>query len=248
MDRNLFLVASGKGGVGKSTVSANLSASLAAQGHTVVVVDADITMRNLDLFFGLQDSVVFDLQDVCLGKCPLDKALTPVSGYGNLSFIAAPMKMETAPAELYRLLFEFARDLCEKFDYVILDCPGGSGWMRSVGVPSCRMICVATPDVTSLRDAEKLADLAVLCGIDDVSLVVNRADKRLMKKKLQPTLDEIVEQVNLRLLGVIPNDERVPGCGNRADLCVNHKHWKISRAFANVANRMQGKDVNLLKL
>lgn len=244
----IYWIASGKGGVGKSTVTANLAAALAASDKRVLAVDADLALRNLDLFFGMQDQVIFDIQDVCLKKCAADKAIYPVSDHRKLYFLPAPSRMEIPAPELYARMRKFLHSVESQFDYILVDCPCGTGFFQTFGDVLISPIFVATPDLTSIRDAGKVADLAALSGMEEGRLIINRLNGSRVRRGLSFDVGEIQQQVNLKLLGIVPEDPMASAYANRGILISDSRRRKISRAFFNIAARLENKETELLSL
>ena len=244
----VILVASGKGGVGKTTLSANIAGYLERMGKRVLLIDADLQLRNLDLVLGVQDSALFDIQDLYRGNCAEDKAETAVAGHGDLMFVAAPMRLQEPAEAVYKYIGRYAANRSYVYDFVFIDCPAGiSDGVMSLARPGVSVLCVATPDRTSVRDAERLSMELRSNGVKDVRLVINRIDPSLVKKGRAPDMDDIVDGTGVRLIGLVPEDSCVSACANRGRLVCDDSRLKIGRAYRNIALRISGAQAPLYK-
>ena len=238
----VIAVLSGKGGTGKSTVSAALACALSELGKSVVCVDADAELRNLDLCLGLNDRAVMDLGDVLAGRCGLEKALTPSQSFPGLRLLAAPAEM---PEEGLRPLIPQLR---EQFDFCFIDYPGGLGFIPEAAALADRALVVATADPCSHRDAERTAQVLRAAGLTDVGLVVNRVVPRLLRLE-GVTLDDTMDRVGVRLMGYVPEDRQVPLAlaAGRPLLAADHRKTRgAAAAFRRIARRLDGQRVPIL--
>lgn len=243
----VILTASGKGGVGKSTLTANLAACLADAGKKVLCIDGDLQMRNLDILMGLSDGALFDLQDLCWGRCDFEKAVLCHPGHKNLFLLPAPAFAK----EDARVLYSFIRTLAEKksgeFDFILIDCPSGSGdyldFLVHRGVDA---LIVATPEPAALRDAERTASLIARRG-GRTRLIVNRVRKTLINKGYLPDIDDIIDACEVRLIGVIPEDVSLYIGSAEGRLLRDAGRAKALPALENTAGRIAGQNRPLAK-
>lgn len=242
----IVAIASGKGGVGKSTIAAGISASLAQKGYRVLAIDADIGLRNLDLFFGISNISVFDFSDVLYGHCSLEKAVVTHREIPRLSFLTAPQisTTEEIRPDALKSICQMAK---KSFDFIIIDCPAGigSGFINAA-IASDVALVVATPDYTSIRDADRAAGLIYERGVDEVRLIINRVRPDLMRKGLVANIDEMIDGISLRLIGIIPEDEMVIISSNSGKPITMTKS-KASKAIDDIAGRLTGEDIKIYK-
>lgn len=238
----IICIASGKGGTGKTSLSAGLSVALAQMGKSVLVVDMDVGLRNLDLVLGITEEALFDFTDVILGRVSLSEAATPHPELENLHFLAAPLGIPDE--EITEEAFEtFCRE-ADGYDYCILDCPAGIGdGFRQASCAAKRAIVVATPDATSLRDAQMTRFALEEQGVEEVRLVVNR----IVRGVSAMTLDEVIDRAGIQLLGAVPEDKTVIASANRGELVAKKPRSKAAKAYANIARRITGEGVPLLR-
>lgn len=241
-------VASGKGGTGKTSVTSGLACCLAALDHKVIAIDADVGLRNLDLVLGLSDSAVFDFTDVLSGRAPLEKALTQHPLIPNLQLLAAPLGTSWEHISIPQMaeLVEKIKGMC---DYCIIDCPAGLGFGFKLAVEIAdRAIVVSTPDVASLRDAQFTRQALKANGIEDIRLVINRVRPKLIKNLEAANIDEAIDRTGIRLLGIVPEDAKVIACANQGVLVFTHMNSPAAKAYRNIARRMLGEQIPLIKL
>ena len=244
----VICVASGKGGTGKTSVSAGLACSLAAAGHSVCAIDADIGLRNLDLVLGLSDRAVFDFTDVLSKRASLEKALTQHELLPNLYLLAAPLGVSVEHIKVSEMI-ELIEEIKTKFDFCIIDCPAGLGFgFKLGGKVADRAIVVCTPDVTSLRDAQLTRSAFHQHGVKDMRLVVNRVRPKLITKRKASNIDEAIDKTGIQLLGIVPEDPSVIACANCGELVFASRKTPAARAYDNISKRILGKHVPLMKL
>ncbi len=243
----VFLIASGKGGVGKTTVSANMSAAL-SEKHRVLVIDADLDLSNLDLAFGLRNRHVYDLQDLYYRNCSFDDAVLSVPGHPNLFALFAPLRREVSTVTLLKFLRQLVEEKRRYFDYIFIDCPAGIGpTLEILADPRYETLIVTTPDRTAISDGERTADYLFRSGAGRVRLIVNRVRPSLIKKNYAPDIDDIIDSTSLQLIGLIPEDIGVICAGNGDTLAYNLPKSRSKKAFRNIALRVTGQSVDLDK-
>jgi len=244
----LIVVASGKGGVGKTTVTANISIALASLGYNVVAVDTDLGLRNLDLALGLENSVIYDIVDAALKNCRIREAVIKEEKYGRLAFMPASQFKDDVIVEFDKYKEVFL-ELKEKYDYVVIDCPAGIGDMvKNIIKISDMAIIVANPDPYSLRDADKLAYIMEESGVKDIRLIINRMRKKLIFKGIMPDIRTIIESLAVRLLGVIYEDEKFVECSIMGIPVVMDKKNKQQKAFMEIARRIKGESIPITEI
>ena len=222
----VIVVTSGKGGVGKTTTTANVGTGLAMMNKKVVLVDTDIGLRNLDLVLGLENRIVYTLVDVVENNCRLKQALIKDKRYDNLYLLpCAQTREKTAVTpEQMRALTE---ELKSEFDYVILDCPAGieQGFKNAIAGVN-RALVVTTPEVSAIRDADRIIGLLEANGISDNALIVNRIRMDLVKKGEMMSIDDVVDVLAIKLIGAVPDDENIVIATNQGEPLVEEKtHW-----------------------
>lgn len=243
----VICVASGKGGTGKTSVSAGISSCLAGLGYKVCALDADVGLRNLDLALGLNERAVFDFSDVIMKRTTLFDALVSHPEIMNLSLLAAPFGIseDISKAQMKELIDE----LSPKFDYCIIDCPAGIGaWLDTIASLCDRAIVVATPDNASLRDASITRKSIKASGVNDIRLVINRVRPKLINKMRAVNLDDAIDITGIQLLGIVPEDQTVISCANRGEPVVFHMKSLAARAYRNITRRMLGERIPIMKL
>ncbi len=245
---NVIVITSGKGGVGKTTTTANLGVGLARQGKSVVLIDTDIGLRNLDVVLGLENRIVYDLVDVIEGTCRLKQALIKDKRYNGLYLLPAAQtrnKMAVSPDQMKKLVEELEKE----YDYILIDCPAGieRGFKNAVaGAKSA--IVVTVPEVSSVRDADRIIGLLSANDIDDVKLLINRLNPELVKKGDMLAIDDTLEILGVDLIGVVPEDGRILRSSNLGEPIVTDDDALAGKAYRNITQRILGQEVPMLKL
>jgi septum site-determining protein MinD len=243
-----IVITSGKGGVGKTTTTANIGTALAMLGKKVVVVDADTGLRNLDLHLGLENRIVYNLVDVVEGTCRIKQALIKDKRFDSLFLLpTAQTKDKTAinPEQMQKLI----DGLKNEFDYVIIDCPAGieHGFENAVAGAD-RAIVVTTPEVSAVRDADRIIGKLEAKGLEDHELIVNRIKFEMTKKGEMLNIDDMTDILAIKLLGIVPDDERIVVSTNRGEPAVTDDNSKAGQAYRNIAKRITGEDVPFMEM
>lgn len=243
-----IVITSGKGGVGKTTLSANLGCALALSGKKTLLIDTDIGLRNLDILLGLEDRIVYDIVDVCNGNCDAAKATLADKNIENLYFIPASQakdKNAITPLQMKSLIMS----LKGEYDYIIIDSPAGleAGFENAV-MGADRAIVVTVPEMTSVRDADRIIGLLEKHGIDDVKVVINRIRQKAVKNGNLLSTEEILEILSVNLIGAVAEDETVSGAANKGKPCVLNEKSIAGKAYMNIAKRVMGEEVKLIEL
>ncbi len=240
----VITVTSGKGGTGKTTVTGGVASCLARLGKTVLCIDMDIGLRNLDISLGLSDRALMDFADVALGNCPLARAAVSHPDLPNLSLLTAPMRLPPhVTAGSIRALLRTARD---RYDYIFIDCPAGLG--PGFQLATCgadRALVVATNDASSLRDAQRAVE--ELYRLHQVHLVMNRIQPKLLRE-LRTTIDDAMDAAGLPLIGVIPEDRRVILAANMGRPLILEGRRGAANACLNIAKRIEGYRVPIMRI
>ncbi len=235
-----IVIASGKGGVGKSSVSAGLSCALQKAGHNVLVIDCDIGLRSLDIMLGAGENMLFNWGDVITGRCYPDAALTPTA-YGP-TLLCAPKEFEpeyTAPA-----MVKLASEYEERFDYMIFDSPAGVGMGFKLSAAAAdTAIIVATPDEVCVRNGAIAADNLAKLGIEYSRLIINRFDVKATVKRRLLNIDDVIDSTRLRLLGIVEQDTAISFNLSRGKPLPAKS--TAAKAFARIAGRLDGKRIPL---
>ena len=243
----VIVITSGKGGVGKTTTTANVGTGLAMEGKKVVLIDTDIGLRNLDVVMGLENRIVYNLVDVIEGNCRIRQALIKDKRFPNLYLLpSAQTRDKTAvnPEQMSKL----AKELKEEFDYILLDCPAGieQGFKNAIAGAD-RAIVVTTPEVSAVRDADRIIGLLEANEIGRTELVVNRLRADMVKRGDMMSSEDVVEILAVDLLGVVPDDENIVISTNQGEPLVGSKSL-AGQAYENICHRIMGEDVPSLNL
>lgn len=243
----VIVITSGKGGVGKTTTTANLGTGLAQLGKRVVLIDTDIGLRNLDVVLGLENRIVYNLVDVVEGTCRYRQALIKDKNYPNLYLLpSAQIKDKTAvtPMQMIKLVDDLKYD----FDYILLDCPAGieQGFKNAIAAADKALI-VTTPEVSAIRDADRIIGLLEANGISNMSLIVNRIRMDMVKRGEMMSIEDVVEILAIDLIGAIPDDENIVISTNQGQPLVGNDTL-AGKAYENICKRITGETVDFLNL
>ena len=239
MSARRIVLTSGKGGVGKTTTTANLGAALAKSGKRVVLVDADIGLRNVDLVLGVEKRIVFDLVEVVEGRCQLRQALIKDKRLENLSILpAAQTRDKTAISELQ--MAEVIQQLAALCDYVLIDCPAGiEHGFRNAIAGAAEAIVVTTPEVSAIRDADRVIGKLQERGLP-VRLIINRIRPEMVRSGDMLGVDDVTEILSAELLGIVPDDEEVIDTTNRGEPIALIAESRLGAIYAKIARRLEG--------
>ncbi len=239
----IIAIASGKGGVGKTTVAANLSAALAQTGKKVLVIDTDIGLRNLDIVLGVQSVIVYDVTDVYDGKIDLEDACYHFDSYGELYFLPASQTIDKEDLNEEKF-YDMVRKAKDRYDFVVLDCPAGietglKNAIRSADVT----ITVVTPDFASIRDADRMLLIAEQFGVKENYVIINKFNKKLVRKGMMPNVDEILTRLGTPLLGIWAQEDSMIQFQNRGELVLSDSRKKCVKEIKNTARRLTGEQI-----
>ena len=235
----VIVVTSGKGGVGKTTATANLGTGLAMQGKSVVLVDTDIGRRNLDLVLGLENRIVFDLVDVVEGKCrSFRQALIRDKRYETLHVLASAQSRDKDSVQPHQMK-ALCAELSAAFDFVLLDCPAGieMGFKNAIAGAN-EAVVVTNPEVSAVRDADRIVGLLEAAELSSIGLILNRFKPGMAKRGQMLSVEDVQDILNLKLLGMIPEDERIVHCSNKGEPAVLDKHSKAGEAYRQIVQKL----------
>ncbi|HHU30970.1 MAG: septum site-determining protein MinD [Bacillota bacterium] len=243
----VIVITSGKGGVGKTTTTANLGVGLALAEKKVVLIDADIGLRNLDVVMGLENRIVYDLVDVVEGRCRTKQALIRDKRYHNLFLLPAAQtrdKNAVSPEQMKKL----CQELKEEYDFTLVDCPAGieQGFRNAIAGADQALI-VTTPEVSAVRDADRIIGLVEAGEIKMSRLIINRLRPDMVKRGDMLDIDDILEILAIELIGVVPDDEKIIISTNRGEpVAALNDGSPSGQAYRNIVRRLLGETVPFL--
>ncbi|QGU00044.1 Septum site-determining protein MinD [Candidatus Syntrophocurvum alkaliphilum] len=248
MKSKVLVITSGKGGVGKTTTTANLGTALAMMDKKVVLVDTDIGLRNLDVVMGLENRIVFDIVDVVNGNCKLKQALIKDKRFDGLYLLPAAQtkdKNSVTPHQMKNLTNELRKD----FDFILVDCPAGieQGFKNAIAGAD-HAIIVATPEVSAVRDADRIIGLIEAAGLKSSNLIINRLRSKMVKQGDMMDIDDIIDILSIDLVGVVPEDETIVISTNRGEPAVLENSSRAGGAYKRIARRVTGEEVPIAAL
>jgi septum site-determining protein MinD len=243
-----IVVTSGKGGVGKTTTTANIGTGLAAIGKSVVVIDGDTGLRNLDVLMGLENRIVFTLLDVVENKCRLKQALIKDKRFPNLYLLPTAQTRDKDDVKPEQML-ELVTELKKEFDYVIIDCPAGieQGFENAI-VGADRALIVVNPEVTSVRDSDRVIGKLDARGLENHQLIVNRINYEMTKTGDMLDVNDILDSLAIKLMGVVPDDRTITVSTNKGEPVVLDNKSTAGQAFRNIARRITGESIPFMDL
>jgi septum site-determining protein MinD len=244
----VITITSGKGGVGKTTTTANLGTALAMQGARVAVVDGDIGLRNLDVVMGLENRIVYDLVDVVEGRARLRQALIKDKRLPELCLLPAAQTRDKDAVSPEQMI-DLANQLRADFDYILIDSPAGiEGGFRNAIAGADEVVIVTTPEVSAVRDADRIVGLVEAAEKGPPSLIVNRLKPKLVNRGEMLSVEDVLELLAITLIGIVPDDETIVTSTNRGEAAVYDQQSQAGRAFLHIARRLGGEEVPFMAL
>ena len=236
----VIVVTSGKGGVGKTTTTANVGTGLAKLGKKVVLIDTDIGLRNLDVVMGLENRIVYNLVDVIEGNCRIKQALIKDKRLDTLYLLPSAQTKDKSAVN--------PEQLKDEFDYIIMDCPAGieQGFQNAIAGADSALV-VTTPEVSAVRDADRIIGLLDANEMKQIHLIVNRLRNQMVKDNNMLSSDDVVEILGVDLIGVVPDDEQIIVSTNNGEPLVGTEAL-AGQAYMNICRRLLGEEVELLDL
>ena len=248
MTANVVTITSGKGGVGKTTTTANIAVALANMGQKVVCIDSDIGLRNLDVVLGLENRIVYDLVDVVEKRCRIRQAMIRDKRFEDLFLIPAAQtrdKSAISPTDMIALVDEIK----DESDWILIDSPAGiERGFRNAIAPASEVIVVTNPDVSAVRDADRIIGIIEAEQKGPAKLILNRVNSQLIQRGDMINADDVLELLAVKLLGIVPEDEQVIISTNIGKPVALEQKSRAGMAFNNIARRMMGDDISFMDL
>jgi septum site-determining protein MinD len=247
----VIVITSGKGGVGKTTTTANLGMALAAMGEKVALIDADIGLRNLDLALGLENRIVYDIVDVVEGRAEVRKALIKDKRTQSLALLPAAQtrdKSAVTPAQMKQVLADVQ---AEGYNFILIDCPAGiEQGFKNATAGASEAIVVINPEMSSVRDADRIVGLLEAQELRNPLLIVNRLRMRMVESQDMLSVEDVQDVLgsSVKLLGVIPDDESIITSTNKGEPVSMTGESMAGQAYRNIARRLKGEEVPFLDL
>ena len=243
----VMVITSGKGGVGKTTTTANIGTGLALLGYSVVLIDTDIGLRNLDVVMGLENRIIYNLVDVVEGNCRMKQALIRDKRCQNLYLLPSAQtrdKSSVNPGQMRQLV----EDLREEFDYILLDSPAGieQGFQNAIAGAD-RALVVTTPEVSAIRDADRIIGLLEASQMQEIDLIVNRVRMDMVRRGDMMSVADVADILAVNVIGAVPDDEDVVISANQGEPLVD-TDTVAGQAYLNICKRITGESVPFLDL
>jgi septum site-determining protein MinD len=243
----VIVITSGKGGVGKTTTTANIGMSLAQLGYQTALVDADIGLRNLDLLLGLENRIIYTALEVLSGECKLEQALIKDKRQPCLTLLPTAQNRNKDSTNTDQMKYLISL-MAQTHDYILIDCPAGieAGFHNAIGAAQ-EAIVVTTPEIAAVRDADRVIGLLEANGIKKINLLINRLRPEMVKSNNMMSVADVKEILAIPLLGIIPEDEKVIISTNRGEPLVLEKKLSLpGMAFENTAYRLAGQQIDFI--
>ena len=248
MDCRIIVITSGKGGVGKTTTTANLAVALANEGYRVVAIDGDVGLRNLDVIMGLENRIVYTLVDVIEGTCRLNQAMIRDKRTENLYMIPTAQS-RTKDAVSSEQMLEICGQLRNEFDFVLIDSPAGiEAGFRNAAAGDDEALVVTTPEVSAVRDADRIIGLLESMEKAPISLIINRIKPEMVKRGEMLAIQDVLDILAVDLIGAVPDDESVVTSSNKGEPLTFSNGSLATKAFLNIAKRICGNEVPFMDL
>lgn len=244
----VIVITSGKGGVGKTTTTANLGVGLARLGKKVVLIDTDIGLRNLDVVLGLENRIVYDLVDVVSGVCTPKQAAIKDKRFEGLFLIPAAQTKDKDAVTVEQMQ-ELCEKLKEEYDFIIIDCPAGieQGFKNAIAGADKALI-VTTPEVSAVRDADRIIGLLEANEIEEHYLIINRIRPDMVRRGDMMNVDDIIDILNIDLIGIVPDDQNIIISTNKGEPAVVNPKSLAGQGYRNITERLNGNNVPLMDL
>jgi septum site-determining protein MinD len=244
----IIVITSGKGGVGKTTTTANLAVALANEGYRVVAIDGDVGLRNLDVIMGLENRIVYTLVDVIEGTCRLNQAMIRDKRTENLYMIPTAQS-RTKDAVSAEQMLDICGQLRKEFDFVLIDSPAGiEAGVRNAAAGADEALVVTTPEVSAVRDADRIIGLLESMEKAPISLIINRIKPDMVKRGDMLSTEDVLDILAVDLIGVVPDDESVVTSSNKGEPLTFSNSSRATKAFLNIAKRICGNEVPFMDL
>lgn len=244
----IIVITSGKGGVGKTTTTANLAVALANEGYRVVAIDGDVGLRNLDVIMGLENRIVYTLVDVIEGTCRLNQAMIRDKRTEDLYMIPTAQS-RTKDAVSAEQMLDICGQLRKEFDFVLIDSPAGiEAGFRNAAAGADEALVVTTPEVSAVRDADRIIGLLESMEKAPISLIINRIKPDMVKRGDMLSTEDVLDILAVDLIGVVPDDESVVTSSNKGEPLTFSNSSRATKAFLNIAKRICGNEVPFMDL
>jgi septum site-determining protein MinD len=244
----VIVVTSGKGGVGKTTITANIGAALSSMGKRVLTIDADIGLRNLDMILGLENRIVYDIVDVVEGAVAPEKAFVK-DKRGLPLYLLPAAQTKNKDSVKPEQMISIVERIKWNFDYIIIDSPAGiEGGFRTAAAPASEVLVVVNPEVSSVRDADRVIGLLESMEKENIKLIINRIKLHQVKKGEMLSVEDIEEILHIPKVGIVPDEERMVDFTNKGEPIVLSANSRSGKALMNIARRLEGQDVPFTEL